>query len=185
MPLYRKARALRDDRVDARPGNAKAESRSERIWTVFGLVLAAAVFVVAAYEIHVNDGAPKIYGGAHLALFSQPMRARDRIKELSVPLGETEPRPDVALRAEASQIGIDLEATGTIRKPEPSGFEELVEIGPPTLLYVERAQGVFMTTSGKRALRIGERAPTGGTIRFFKRREGRWVAMVAPGQTSR
>lgn len=178
---------LKED-AGLRSGNADGERRSERAWVIAGAILASVVLITASIEVWRNDGTPNVYGADHLALFAQPMRAKE---EVGATRNEREKAPksspSIAQSVSALPATIDYEATATITTTDMTAGEAkpLVAIGSPELLYVERGKGVFRTPSGKRTLGLGDIAPGGGTIHSFKRRNGNWVAMVARGQTSR
>lgn len=166
---------MRPDRL-----RVEGDPRSDRIWIAGGVALAVLTLACAAVEIRDNDGVPKVNGGGHLALFSQPARSRD---QLAVAVA----RPVSGSAADDARTpDVDFEATATISKRAATGVEpDLTPLGPPTLERFDRGIGMFRTSAGLVGLKVGDPAPGGGVIKSFRRRDGRWVAMVARTQTSR
>ena len=156
---------------------------------ISGVSIACVVLVGAAFEIGTNDGAPKVFGGQHLAVFSQPARSRVAERPRAAGLenvATTAPAPRTAAPQTAQATAIDFETTATIGKERDRVVQDgVLAIGAPTLVYVERGQGAFEARAGRVMLRVGDAAPGGGVIRSFQRRGGRWVAIVAREQTSR
>jgi hypothetical protein len=152
---------------------------AERAIATSGVVLAATVATFASIQIFENDGAPKVNGVEHLALFARPAKARDEARRQASPA----PIPDVP-------VEIDREPTATIRSRSNPIFGDT----PPTgraawrIVQVDRDRVVIEDDSGRIVVRKGDRAPDGRVLTAIIARQGGWMAvwMDSPSlQTSR
>lgn len=129
-----------------------------------GVALAFAACAFAYGELGNADGAPKINGMDHLALFAQPARLRDQ--RLS--------------QEAASKIasGVDYAPTATVGRSAERY----------SIFRVERDLVVMRGPDGLFAVGIGETAPGRGRLVAIVGREGAWRPQFAPdsgAQTSR
>ena len=171
------AASLRRNRTRRRVA-ADTASREDRIWAIAGLTLAASVSIGAYVEIHGNDGTPAIYGSDHLALFARPARRQDASADRMALDEAPQPSPGV---------GVDFDPTAAIRPAGAAPLESRADAESSRhvgLRFVERGRGAFQGPNGLVFLVPGDTAPGGGTIRSFARRNGRWVAIVAPASGS-
>ncbi len=173
------AASLRKYRTRRR-ADVDTAAREDRVWAIAGLTLAVSVSIGAYVKIRDNEGTPAIYGADHLALFARPARRQDASPGRTA--SDEAPRPSP---------GVDFDPTAAI---SPAGMTPVksradAEVSTQAgLRFVERGRGAFEGPNGLVFLGPGDTAPGGGAIRSFARRNGRWVAIVAPapgGQNSR
>lgn len=157
--FHRRREARRTDALRAEDGGL-----SDFAIRAAGMALAFAACAFAYGELGNADGAPKIYGMDHLALFAQPARLRDQ------KLGQD--------AASKTARGVDYAPTATVGRN--------VERYP--IFRVERDLVVLRGPDGLFAVSIGETAPGRGRLVGIVGGEGAWRPQFAPDsavQTSR
>lgn len=139
----------------------------EAIMTVGGLGLAAGSVAFAYMAIQANDGAPRINGVEHLALFAMPNSARD---SQIVSIGAGSPAAVPLMQGDVVAPAIDYTPTATIG---PALERRQVR-------SVGRDRVMFDGPSGPLEVRKGESAPGIGRLRDIQRIQGRWIAVIEP-----